>query len=96
MNIHIRNLAIRTRRTTEQINFSEVVTFLHGPVSTGKSTVTRLIDYCLGGDLERTPAIQREFISAELSLVIWKLRLQTRTSSGRHSKCTGHLGGPRG
>lgn len=70
MNIHIRNLAIRTRRTTEQINFSEVVTFLHGPVSTGKSTVTRLIDYCLGGDLERTPAIQREFISAELSLVI--------------------------
>ena len=69
MKIRLRNLAIRTRRTTELVNFSEVVTFLHGPVSTGKSTVTRLIDYCLGGDLERTPAIQREFISAELSLV---------------------------
>ncbi|MBI5846627.1 MAG: DUF3732 domain-containing protein [Nitrospirae bacterium] len=46
------------------------MTFLHGPVSTGKSTVARLVDYCLGGDLERTPAIQQEFIAAELSLIL--------------------------
>lgn len=70
MNILFRYLSIHTKRTTEQIDFSESVTFLHGPVSTGKSTVARLIDYCLGGDLERTPAIQQEFISAELSLVL--------------------------
>jgi len=68
MNIRLRNLVVRTRRSTEQIDFSEVVTFLHGPVSTGKSTVARLVDYCLGGDLERTPAIQQEFVAAELSL----------------------------
>ena len=70
MKMQLRHLVIRTRRTTEQINFSGVVTFLHGPVSTGKSTVARLVDYCLGGDLERTPAIQQEFVAAELTLVL--------------------------
>lgn len=42
------------------------MTFLYGPVGTGKSTVARLVDYCLGGDLERTPAVQQEFVSAQL------------------------------
>lgn len=46
------------------------MTFLHGPVSTGKSTVARLVDYCLGGELENTPALQKEFVSAELSLIL--------------------------
>jgi hypothetical protein len=59
-------LQVRTRQTTEQIDFSETVTFLYGPVGTGKSTVARLVDYCLGGDLERTPAIQKEFLSVVL------------------------------
>lgn len=70
MKIRLRHLIVRTRRTTEQIDFSEVVTFLHGPIGKGKSTVARLVDYCLGGDLERTPAIQQEFVAAELSLVL--------------------------
>src|SRR5581483_6617675 len=70
MKVQLRKLIIRTKRTTEQINFSDVVTFLHGPVSTGKSTVARLVDYCLGGDLERTPAIQQEFIAVELALTL--------------------------
>ena len=30
--------------------------------------MARLIDYCLKGDLERTPALQQEFIAAELAL----------------------------
>src|SRR5581483_2129244 len=68
MKVQLRKLIIRTKRTTEQINFSDVVTFLYGPVETGKSTVARLVDYCLGGDLERTPAIQQEFVTAKLSV----------------------------
>lgn len=68
MNIRLDYLDIRTRKTTERIAFSRSVTFLHGPVSTGKSTVARLVDYCLGGDLERTPAVQQEFVAAELML----------------------------
>lgn len=67
MDIRLRRLLVRTKRTVEVISFSEV-TFLHGPVGTGKSTVARLIDYCFGGELERTPAIQQEFITAELAV----------------------------
>ena len=70
MKIRLKRLIVRTRKTIEQIEFSDVVTFLYGPVGTGKSTVARLVDYCLGGDLERTPAIQREFLSAELSILV--------------------------
>lgn len=70
MIIRIRHLIVRTRRTTEHIDFSAVVTFLHGPIGKGKSTVARLVDYCLGGDIERTPAIQQEFVAVELSLVL--------------------------
>jgi hypothetical protein len=70
MKIKLRHLVVRTRRTTERISFSEAVTFLHGPVSTGKSTVARLVDYCLGGDLENTPALQQEFVSTELALTL--------------------------
>ena len=70
MRIRLRHLVVRTRKTVEHINFSDVVTLLHGPVSTGKSTVARLVDFCLGGNLERTPAIQQEFVAAQLSLVL--------------------------
>jgi predicted nucleic acid-binding Zn-ribbon protein len=66
MNIRLRQLLVTTRRTVERIDFSESVTFLYGPISTGKSTVARLIDYCFGGELERTPAIQQEFVSVQL------------------------------
>lgn len=67
MNIRLSYLVLRTRKTTEQVRFSETVTFLYGPVGTGKSTVARLVDYCFGGDLERTPAIQQEFVSVVLA-----------------------------
>lgn len=66
MNIRLVHMVVRTRQTTEHIPFSDTVTFLYGPVGTGKSTVARLIDYCFGGDPERTPAIQQEFVSVVL------------------------------
>jgi hypothetical protein len=72
MKIILLDLVVRTRRTTEKICFSNTVTFLYGPVGTGKSTVARLIDYCFGGDLERTPAIQSEFISVVLRTKLGK------------------------
>jgi uncharacterized coiled-coil DUF342 family protein len=66
--LRLKELLITTRQTVERVDFSAAVTFLYGPVGTGKSTVARLIDYCFGGELERTPAIQREFIAAQLGL----------------------------
>jgi hypothetical protein len=70
MNIVLRQLVVRTKRSTERVDFGEKVTFIYGPVSTGKSTVARLVDFCFGGSLERTPAIQQEFISVDLSAVL--------------------------
>lgn len=70
MNIRLSHLVVRTRQTTEHIRFADTVTFLYGPVGTGKSTVARLIDYCLGGDLERTPAIQQEFVAVTLGATL--------------------------
>lgn len=67
MKVRLRRLQITTRSTIEVLDFATTVTFLYGPVGTGKSTVARLVDYCFGGDLERTPAIQQEFVSVRLS-----------------------------
>lgn len=36
----------------------------------GKSTIVRLIDYCLGGALDMTPALQKEFVNATLALTV--------------------------
>lgn len=66
MNIRLKRLTVRTRQLTENLNFAKNVTFLYGPVGTGKSTVARCIDYCFGGDLERTPAIQQELVAVIL------------------------------
>lgn len=66
MNIELERLIVQTKKTREIIDFSKMITFVYGPVGKGKSTVARLIDFCFGGDLERTPAIQQEFVSVIL------------------------------
>ena len=76
MNVCIKKLTVTTRRNTEIVDFSPTVTFLYGPVGTGKSTVPRLIDYCLGGNLERTPAVQQEFVAATLAVELGKYDCQ--------------------
>lgn len=35
-------------------------------MSTGKSTIAELLDYCLGGSLQKTPAIQSELVGVQL------------------------------
>lgn len=72
MNVCITRLVVTTRRKREVVDFSPTVTFIYGPVGTGKSTVARLIDYCLGGTLERTPAVQEEFVAVTLSVDLGK------------------------
>lgn len=53
MRVRLKKLLVTSKRATEVLEFSSSVTFLYGPVGTGKSTVARLIDYCLGGELAR-------------------------------------------
>ena len=63
MKIILDQLQVQTKQSNERIGFSDTITYIYGPVGKGKSTLARLIDYCFGGDLENTPAIQQEFVS---------------------------------
>jgi len=70
MNIRFNTLTLQCRKSREVINFSPQVTFFHGPISTGKSSIARLIDFCLGGTLEKTPALAQELVQVQLSASI--------------------------
>lgn len=70
MNIHFNILTIQCRQSREVLDLTSQITFFHGKISSGKSSIARLIDFCLGGTLEETPAIRKEFITATLDLNI--------------------------
>jgi hypothetical protein len=81
MRIHLKELAVVTRRATELVQLADRATFIYGPVGKGKSTTARLIDYCFGGSLERTPAIQKEFVSAILSVTLGQFDVRLERSA---------------
>jgi AAA domain-containing protein len=66
MKIYFDRLALNCRKSIEEINLSAQISFFHGKISAGKSSIVRLIDFCLGGGLERTPAIMQELVSVSL------------------------------
>lgn len=70
MKFHFKALTLQCKQSREVIEFSPQVSFFHGKISAGKSSIVRLIDFCLGGDLERTPAIQQELVAVELAAQI--------------------------
>lgn len=73
MNIKRISLTLHCRRGQEVLEFSSQVSFYHGKLSAGKSTIARLIDYCLGAkDIERTTAIKKELLSVELLAQVGK------------------------
>lgn len=70
MQINFYALNLNCRQSQETIDLAHQVIFFHGKVSSGKSSIARLINFCLGGNLERTIAIQKEVISVSLELAI--------------------------
>ncbi|MEZ6138968.1 MAG: hypothetical protein R3B84_00215 [Zavarzinella sp.] len=71
MKIRLISLTLLCRRGQETIDFSPQVSFYHGKLSAGKSTIARLIDYCLGAkEIERTTAIKKELLSVELLALV--------------------------
>lgn len=84
MKIFLQELIVGCRRGEEVIEFSEF-NFFYGQMGAGKSTIARLIDYCLGGDIELTPALQSEFVFATLTMVIEGRTLTIRRDVGSTS-----------
>ncbi len=70
MNIRFEKLKLICRKSEEVIDLTAMISFFHGRLSAGKSTIARLIDFCLGAKLEQTTAIQQELIGVQLLLTI--------------------------
>ncbi len=75
MNLRLNQLILTFKRGTETIDFTDFNSF-YGRMGAGKSSIARLIDFCLGGKLETTPALQSEFVYATLILKINQTNLQ--------------------
>ena len=84
MKIKLKKLTIETRREPVTIQFGRF-NYLWGPISTGKSTIARLILYCMGRNMTETPALHKEFISASLSLQIEDHDVLIKRSKGENS-----------
>jgi rRNA maturation endonuclease Nob1 len=69
MNIRLIDLLIAFKKERERIAFTDF-NYFYGQMGAGKSTIARLIDYCLGGDFVWTPALQSEFVSVSLALKV--------------------------
>lgn len=70
MKVRLTQLQLTCKRSVETIPFHDL-TYFYGEMGAGKSTIARLIDYCLGSEqLVMTPALQSEFVSVSLDLIV--------------------------
>ena len=69
MKIVLKFLRLHFRKSVETIEFDRV-NFFWGKIGAGKSSIARLVDYCLGAKINLTPALQLEFVQAELNLEV--------------------------
>jgi len=75
LEFHLTSLVLAFKKETVTIPFTEV-SYFWGQMGAGKTSIARLIDYCLGGSMELSPALQSEFVSATLNLKLQKGDLQ--------------------
>lgn len=69
MKLRLKKLHLDLRKSIERIDLQGTIYF-YGPIGSGKSSIGRLIDYCLGGSYAWTPALQAEMVSAALELSV--------------------------
>ena len=67
MKINILSLQLTFRRELVLVPFSRL-TYFWGQMGAGKTSIPKMIDYCLGGNVELTPAMQSEFVASSLIL----------------------------
>lgn len=77
MRLKLEKLHLELHQAKEVIEFPRVCYF-YGPIGSGKSSIARLVDYCLGGNVDWTPALQKEFVAATLELYVNETLLTLR------------------
>lgn len=86
MKLQIETLKLFCKQSEESIKFGPSLSFFYGEMSSGKSTIAELVDFCLGGRLVRTPAISSELVSTQLEGTIGDTRvLIERSLEARNS-----------
>lgn len=68
-------MTLITKKQAVDVVFSSRISYFYGKMGAGKSTIPRLIDYCFGGRLNEPAALQNEFLSARLDLLIEDYRV---------------------
>ena len=69
MRFNLKSLTLTFKRGNEVV-LLEGVSYFWGQMGAGKTSIARLIDYCLGADIELSPALQSEFVGATLDLIL--------------------------
>jgi len=70
MKFRLTKLELTCKRSIEVLPFDDI-NYFYGEMGAGKSTIARLIDYCLGSkQLVMTPALQSEFVTVALELEV--------------------------
>lgn len=70
MKIRLNELHLTCKNPVAPIVFGDF-SYFYGELGAGKSTIARLIDYCLGSsELVMTPALQSEFVTVALLLTV--------------------------
>ena len=75
LQFHLISLFLAFKKETVTIPLAEI-SYFWGQMGAGKTSIARLIDYCLGGNIELSPALQNEFVSASLKLRLEKGQLE--------------------
>lgn len=83
MNLRLITLTLQWHKAIEVVNLDHQISYFHGKISAGKSSIARLIDYCLGGSLEPTVALRQEFVSATLLAKLADFTVQLERLAGK-------------
>jgi hypothetical protein len=76
MKFKITSLTLYLEQSQEVIDFTRL-SYFYGKVGAGKSSIAKLIDYCLGGEFKLTPALQQYgFIGSQLDVEMESGRLE--------------------
>ena len=69
MKFHLNQLVLRFKGEIVTLPFTDF-NYFYGEMGAGKSSIARLIDYCLGGRLVDTQALQSQFVWASLNVTV--------------------------
>lgn len=68
MGVTLEQLTLHCREGDERVVFDPTLSFFHGEMSAGKSTIVQMVNFCMGGRPVKTPAVSSEVVGAQLLL----------------------------